>query len=560
MARRVLLHRAAALALVACCAAAPAPAATIQIVNLDGPGEGFNDPTPAAPVGGNPGTTIGAQRLYVFQHAADIWGGLLPSTVPILVNARFDPQTCDATSGVLGGARPLTTHRDFPNAPHPGTWYHQALANKLAGFDLSATNDIEITFNADIGKPACLPSGWYYGVDGQEGPAIELLPVVLHELGHGLGFSTTTLAGVQSNGFPHVYDRFLFDRTQGMHWHEMTEPQRAASAQNCQALAWDGPNVMANAPFRLGPKPVLRANAPATVAGDYEVGLASFGPSLTEDGVTGPVVLVNDGLGVPTNGCEPLINAAEVNGKIALIDRGGCPFTQKAVHAQAAGAIGIVVADSAAGCPALGMSGVEPSITTPIVRVTQADGVQLKSGLPLGLNATLRVDPALRAGADAEGRVLVYTPIPFALGSSVSHWDTSAEPNLLMEPALNPQLSRGVDLTQAQFADIGWYAGTAAVESPVATPAVLGACAPNPTRAGAAIRFALARAEPVEVTVHDLAGRLVRRVLASTLPAGDHVAHWDGRDASGAAVAPGVYLYRLRTPTFAGARHLAVVR
>ena len=58
-----------------------ASAATLTIVNIDGPGEGFNDATPATPVGGNPGTTIGAQRLYVFQYAASIWGSLLTSAV-----------------------------------------------------------------------------------------------------------------------------------------------------------------------------------------------------------------------------------------------------------------------------------------------------------------------------------------------------------------------------------------------------------------------------------------------------------------------------------------------
>ena len=49
-----------------------AQAATVTIINLDGSGEGFNDPTPASPVGGNPGVTIGAQRLIVFQFAADL--------------------------------------------------------------------------------------------------------------------------------------------------------------------------------------------------------------------------------------------------------------------------------------------------------------------------------------------------------------------------------------------------------------------------------------------------------------------------------------------------------
>ncbi len=82
-------------------------AATITIVNVDGAGEGFNDPTPAAPVGGNPGVTIGQQRLNVFQTAADIWGAILPGSVQIRVQSAFDPLTCTATSAVLGSAGPM---------------------------------------------------------------------------------------------------------------------------------------------------------------------------------------------------------------------------------------------------------------------------------------------------------------------------------------------------------------------------------------------------------------------------------------------------------------------
>ena len=73
------------------------------------------------------------------------------------------------------------------------------------------------------------------------------------------------------------------------------------------------------------------------IAGDYDVGLASFGPSLTTSGVTGNVVLVNDGVGTPTNACEPLVNGAAVSGNIALLDRGGCTFVVKVKNAQNAG-------------------------------------------------------------------------------------------------------------------------------------------------------------------------------------------------------------------------------
>lgn len=69
---------------------------------------------------------------------------------------------------------------------------------------------------------------------------------------------------------------------------------------------------------------------------------------------------------------------------------------------------------------------------------------------------------------------------------------------------------------------------------------------PNPIRSGAAIVFTLAQDGPVTLRVHDVSGRNVRALAASaTLAAGRHEVAWDGRDDSGASVAPGVYLVRL---------------
>ena len=70
MKRMKLISLAAILVLSTGLAAMSANAATIIIENNDGPGEGFNDPTPAAPVGGNLGATLGTQRLIAFAHAA----------------------------------------------------------------------------------------------------------------------------------------------------------------------------------------------------------------------------------------------------------------------------------------------------------------------------------------------------------------------------------------------------------------------------------------------------------------------------------------------------------
>lgn len=170
-------------------------AATITVVNLDGAGEGFNDPSAPdfnSTAGGNTGATLGAQRLNAFQFAANIFGAAINSSVVIRVGANFDPLFCTATLTILGQAGPVTAHRDFANALVPNTWYSAALANKLAGTDLAPANDdIGATFNSAIGTTCAFPLPWYYGTDANP-PAgtIDFVTVVLHELGHGLGFLT----------------------------------------------------------------------------------------------------------------------------------------------------------------------------------------------------------------------------------------------------------------------------------------------------------------------------------------------------------------------------------
>jgi hypothetical protein len=529
--------------------AGAAGATTITIVNLDGAGEGFNDPAPVAPVGGNPGTTIGAQRLYVFQYAADVWESILPSTVEIRVQAAFNALTCAPTSGVLGSAGAVSVVGNFPTAPLANHWYHVALGNKLAGTDLSANNDINAQFNSSVGLTGCLETtSWYYGVDGNAGSSkIDLLSTVLHELGHGLGFSTTTIGSTGSylNGIPHVSDHFLYDSSIGLHWDEMSAAQRTASAIACNRLVWDGPYAMQQAPAALAARPVLRVNSPAAIDGDYEAGTATFGPPLTVTGVTQDVVLVNDGAGTATDGCETLINAGAVNGRIALIDRGNCGFSQKVKNAQNAGAIGAIIADNVAGCPPAGLGGVDPTVTIPSLRITLADGNTIKANLP-GVNASLTRDPTLLAGADAAGRPKMYSPSTFASGSSVSHWDVTADPDLLMEPFATPLAPGQVDLTQWLFADIGWFRGLVAVGDPAAGRAHLLGNAPNPFGSSTTIRMALQRDGDAELAIFDLGGRRVASLHSGALPAGTHSFDWRGRDDSGHPVPPGIYLCRLR--------------
>ncbi len=442
-------------------------AATITIVNGNAPGVGFNDPTPVAPVGGNPGTTLGQQRLNAFQHAASIWGAKLDSTVTIEVLATMEPLSCTATSAVLGSAGPITVWRDFANAPHAATWYHAALASKLTGIDMDATTqDLRARFNSNLGQPGCLTgTPFYLGLDNAHGSAIDLVTVLLHEFAHGLGFSNVTSGstGAQLAGFPSMWDHFLYDLTQAKFWINMTNAERQTSALNARKLVWSGNNVTAAAPSVLASgTPRLAVSGPVSLAGDYLVGPASFGPMLSSPGVSGAVMPIS------TNGCDPLTgaNALAVNNNIALIDRGVCGFAVKVKNAQNAGARAVIIADNVAGTPPAGLGGADPTVTIPSVRITLADATLLRTALKTrsrttsSLHVNLGVNPGQLAGANAAGNVLMFTPNPFQSGSSVSHWDTIATPNLLMEPSINADLQHAVDspadLSKELMLDVGW--------------------------------------------------------------------------------------------------------
>ena len=529
-------------------AAAPrnADAATITIINNDGPGEGFNDATPASPVGGNPGTTIGAQRLFIFKHAAAIWGAILPSNVTIQVTAQFNSQTCNATSGVLGSAGATTVHSDFPNAPLPGIWFCQALANKLSGEDQAPANaDINATFNSDVDNSTCLgATSWYYGIDGNDGTDIELLPVVLHELGHGLGFQTfaNTGTGAFLNGVPDIFAHFLLDRSSNLHWDQMTNNNaRKNSAINTGNLVWDGPQVAFRAPQVLEHEPQVHITAPASIAGDYVGAGAEFGPSLNTVTVTANVALVQDNLAPTSDGCETIVNGAALSGKIALIDRGTCNFTVKTASAQAAGAVGVIIVNNVAGAPS-GMSGVDPTITIPTVMVSQTDGNAIRNALTGNtVTATLRPNPTVIAGMHPAGGVKMYAPKPLEPGSSVSHFDTSCIPDVLMEPAINAGLHDTVDLTQQVMIDIGWLSDQTAVEGNPVAAAFRVKSAPNPFQPSTIISMELPTSGTARVEIYDVQGRMVKRLVNGWLPAGHHAVTWDGTDASGRRVGAGVY-------------------
>jgi hypothetical protein len=487
-----------------------APATTITIINGDQPNVGFNDPTPAAPVGGNPGTTVGQQRFNAVQHAADIWAAALNSQVEIRAEALWAPLQCAPTSGFLGFAGPVATDSDFPGAEHAATWYPIALANKLARTDLDpAADDIYVRLNSDVGTAGCLTNfTWYYGLDNNAGATeFDLVTTTLHELAHGLGsleFVDDATGGLPG-GQIDVYSRLILDNTTGKRWGEMNDAERAVSAINTGNVVWDGSRVTAAAPSFLGDRPILTVNTPPTIDGVYRIGTASFGPQLSSPGVTGDVVLVDDGVGVTSDACDSILNAGALLGNIALIDRGNCTFVFKVKAAQDAGAIAAVIVNNVPGTSVTSMGGSDPTITIPAVMVSFRDGDIIKGALASGVNVTLHVDPSHLAGADDSNKVLLFAPNPNQPGSSISHWDLSTSPDLLMEPNIPSNIPLTGDLTIELFKDIGWF--------PTTDPVYVENLSATAAAEGLQLSWELARE-----ALHELAGIAVQRATAFVGP------------------------------------------
>ncbi|WP_243989476.1 tandem-95 repeat protein [Venatorbacter sp. C2-1] len=226
--------------------AAQSYAAGIQIVNADGAGEGFNDTTAVSAIGGNTATTLGAQRLAVFNRAADILNATFDIAVTVNVNSSFDPLFCDTNSATLGSAG--AADYEFINDGSEWTVYADALANQLQGSDVTpAATEINAQFNSGIGNPGCLQSsGWYLGFDDPAGNGNSLLSVVLHEIMHGMGFLSllnpdgSTGATVNGNYVYDPYSKLLYDATQSARVTTLNQSQRAAATINNGNLVWDG--------------------------------------------------------------------------------------------------------------------------------------------------------------------------------------------------------------------------------------------------------------------------------------------------------------------------------
>jgi hypothetical protein len=155
------------------------------------------------------------------------------------------------------------------------------------------------------------------------------------------------------------------------------EAQDGSGTDNANfATPTDGKNPRMQMYLWTGNGATHEVNVNSPVTARYKAAGAEFGGALTVSGLTGNVVLVNDGVGTATDACEPI--PANLRGLIALADRGSCNFTLKALNAQRAGAKGIIVMNNVAG-DAQPMGGSDNGVHIPAVMISQADGAQLRT-------------------------------------------------------------------------------------------------------------------------------------------------------------------------------------
>ena len=182
--------------------------------------------------------TVPSLARPAVQAAVDIWSENFASTVPINVNVKWGSSS---SYGVLASASAKNNFSNFNGAPDKTLYYASALANALAGRDLDPTSpeiEISITSNAP----------WYYGTDGNcPARSFDLVSVILHEMGHGLGFVSGNYYEPFS-GFGRVDQPTPFDAyaqlPDGRRLADMPSPSLEAGKAMTSDLFWSGDNAI----------------------------------------------------------------------------------------------------------------------------------------------------------------------------------------------------------------------------------------------------------------------------------------------------------------------------
>ncbi len=129
---------------------------------------------------------------------------------------------------------------------------------------------------------------------------------------------------------------------------------------------------------------LLEIHTEGPLQGIYSGAIADFGPLPDQTQINAGLVIMEDTNSIGNDnydGCDAATNPGEIQNKLAVVRRGSCTFIQKALNAQNAGALGLVIVNNVPGALQGGMGGLDPSVNIPSILITKEDGDPLISAL-----------------------------------------------------------------------------------------------------------------------------------------------------------------------------------
>jgi hypothetical protein len=200
-------------------------------------------------------TTTPASYHAAINAAVDVWSQNFVSDVPVKVKVTWGRQS---SSAILAAASPGKLHNSFKNIPDSELWYASALADAIAGEDIEPTiEEVSIRINSSNGPML------YLGTDGNcPSNKYDLVSMILHEMGHGLGFLSNAdydeLYGYGSIQQPTPFDAYA-QLPDGRRLMDLDSPSLELGKALTEPLVWSGANgIRAN----NGVKPLLYTPSP----------------------------------------------------------------------------------------------------------------------------------------------------------------------------------------------------------------------------------------------------------------------------------------------------------
>lgn len=271
-------------------------------------------------------------------------------------NSKADPWLPDGATQTIGNAGVAYVDLASPDYYSTGDLY----GGQDAEGEFDFTYDVTLTPSANTSQRLAAANHLFYVGNW------------LHDYWYDSGFNETAYNAQEDN-----FDRGGLDEDplelQGQDYSgtnnaNMSVPSDGISPR-MQMYVWSGYREASLTVLPLGLKP-------------SSLGTGAFGPTNFDLAAT-PLVLMNDGSGTTSDGCQT-VPAGTYSGKVVAIDRGTCTFELKTLQAQNAGAVGVIIMNNQGGTTVIQMAddaNTPNNVTIPVLSITQNDGTTLKTAL-----------------------------------------------------------------------------------------------------------------------------------------------------------------------------------